>query len=65
MAIKVSIRKKRISKGRESLYLDFYPKIENPKTGKLTRREFLKMYVYEKPRSEIEKRYNREQENIA
>ncbi|AMQ57094.1 tyrosine-type recombinase/integrase [Algoriphagus sanaruensis] len=45
MAIKVTLRQKSISKGRSSLYLDFYPGITNPKTGENTRREFLKMYV--------------------
>lgn len=36
MAIKVSLREKKISKGRTSLYLDFYPPISNPETGKPT-----------------------------
>ncbi|MBN1988732.1 MAG: site-specific integrase [Bacteroidales bacterium] len=46
MAIKVTLREKIISNGRKSLYLDFYPEIIHPDTGKLTRREFLGMYVY-------------------
>jgi integrase len=45
MAIKVTLRKKPISGNRESLYLDFYPPIPNPKTGEPTRREFLGIYV--------------------
>jgi hypothetical protein len=65
MAIKVTLRKKGITKGRETLYLDFYPAIEHPNTGKLTRREFLKMYLHEKPRTEIEKTHNREQQKLA
>lgn len=55
-AVKVKLRKKPISKGRLSLYLDFYPAIVNPKTGKKTRREFLNIYVWESPRSASEKR---------
>ncbi|GHB53713.1 tyrosine-type recombinase/integrase [Mongoliitalea lutea] len=47
MAIKVTLRQKPISKGRSSLYLDFYPAVLNTETGELTRREFLKMYVHE------------------
>jgi integrase len=47
MAIKVTLRQKPISKGRSSLYLDFYPAVFNSETGELTRREFLKMYVHE------------------
>ena len=43
MAIKVTLRQKPISKGRSSLYLDFYPAVLDSETGKLTRREFLKI----------------------
>lgn len=46
MSIKVNLRGKKISEGRESLYLDFYPAIPHPKTGKPTRREFLGLYTY-------------------
>ena len=46
MAIKVSLRKKIISGNRQSLYLDFYPPITDPKTGESTRRQFLGMYVF-------------------
>ena len=46
MAIKVTLRKKYISKGRYSLYLDFYPAILHPETGKSTRRQFLNMYLF-------------------
>lgn len=44
--IKVTLRKKKISKGRQSLYLDFYPAIPHPTTGKATRRDFLGLYVF-------------------
>ncbi len=60
MAIKVSLRQKKISKGRKSLYLDFYPPIPHPETGKLTRREFLGLYIYEKPKTPIDKTHNTE-----
>ncbi|HAQ18433.1 MAG TPA: integrase [Prolixibacteraceae bacterium] len=46
MAIKVSLRMKPISGKRQTLYLDFYPAIIDPKTGKITRREFLNTYVF-------------------
>ncbi|WP_272149740.1 tyrosine-type recombinase/integrase [Tenacibaculum aiptasiae] len=46
MATKVKLRDKRISKGRKSLYLDFYPPIPHPKTGESTRREFFGIYIY-------------------
>ena len=46
MSIKVALRNKPISGGRKTLYLDFHPPIPNPETGKLTRREFLGLYIY-------------------
>ena len=41
----VSLRVKKIANAKESLYLDFYPPITNPSTGKPTRREFLGLYL--------------------
>lgn len=41
----VSLRVKKISDKKESLYLDFYPPITNPSTGKPTRREFLGLHI--------------------
>jgi len=52
----VSLRQKPIKGGKEqSLYLDFYPAIKNPQTGKLTRREFLSIYIQSKPVTAAEK----------
>ena len=65
MATKVSLRKKEISGNRQSLYLDFYPAITNPDTGKLTRREFLKLYIFDKPKNQIEKDCNKETLQLA
>lgn len=45
MATKVKLRQKGISGNRQSLYLDFYPPITNPRTGETTRREFLGLYI--------------------
>ncbi|GAB4471389.1 MAG: site-specific integrase [Thermoflexibacter sp.] len=60
MTTKVTLRQKKISKGRRSLYLDFYPAIPHPETGKPTRREFLGLYIYEKPKTPIDKQHNTE-----
>ena len=60
MATKVTLRQKAISKNRHSLYLDFYPPIIDGNTGKPTRREFLGFYVFDKPKSPIEKNHNKE-----
>mgnify|MGYP003646176704 FL=1 len=65
MTTKVTLRNKKINKGRESLYLDFYPPIPHPKTNKPTRREFLGLYLFEKPKTPIDKQHNKETLRIA
>jgi len=65
MAIKVKLREKKISGNRHSLYLDFYPAIPNPKTGELTRREFLGMYLFDKSNNPIDKQHNKETLQLA
>ena len=65
MGVKVTVREKKITKNRYSLYLDIYPPIKNEKTGKLTRREFLGIYVPQKPRTAQEKLSNKEQRALA
>lgn len=65
MITKVTLRKKKISKGRQSLYLDFYPAIPHPETGEPTRREFLGLYIFEKPKNPMEKQKNSENFRIA
>ncbi len=59
------MRKRPISKGRQSLYLDFYPAITHPKTGNPTRREFLGLYIFQKPKTPIDKLHNAETIKIA
>ncbi len=65
MAIKVKLRQKAISKNRQSLYLDFYPEIPHPETGEPTRRDFLKLYLFDKAKSPIDKQHNKETLQIA
>lgn len=65
MGITVKLREKKISNGRKSLYLDFYPEIPHPKTGKPTRREFLGYYIYENPKTPFDKQHNKETRLIA
>jgi len=61
MVTKVKLRQRSISKGRKSLYLDFYPAILNPKTGKYDkRREYLGLYIYDNPQNSIDKLHNKE-----
>lgn len=59
MATKVKLRKKKITGKRKSLYLDFYPPIPHPKTGKPTRREFLGYYLFDNPKDPIDKVHNK------
>jgi integrase len=65
MAIKVKLRDKDISGNRKSLYLDFYPAITHPETGEPTRREFLKMYLFNKAKNPIDKLHNKETLQLA
>ena len=65
MATKVKLRQKTISGNRQSLYLDFYPAIPHPETGKLTRREFLGLYIFNKSKNPFDKQHNQETLNLA
>ena len=53
---KVKLRTKQISGGKNSLYLDFYPPILHPETGKQTRREHLNLFIFSETEI-IEERY--------
>ena len=56
---KVTVRRRPIKNGQTSLYLDFYPPIRNPKTGKLSRREYLGLYIYTNPVERFQQEYNK------
>ena len=45
MTIKVKLRQKNITGKRQSLYLDFYPAVQNSETGEKTRRGFLNLFL--------------------
>lgn len=63
--MKATLRKKAIKGNKESLYLDFYPPIIHPEKGKPTRREFLKLYIYKRPKGEAERLHNKETKKLA
>lgn len=65
MIIKVTLRQKPISGNRQSLYLDFYPAIKNSDTGELTRREFLRLYLFDKSKNPIDKQHNKDTLQLA
>lgn len=62
---KVTIRHKAISKARHTIYLDHYPPIYNPYTGKLQRTEYLKLYTFDKPSNGTERLHNKETSNLV
>lgn len=61
----VTLRQRKISNGKISLYLDYYPPILNAETNKYTRREFLLMYLLEKPKNQFQKTANIETLHMA
>ncbi len=61
--MKVNLREKKLKNGRLSLYLDFYPPVIAD--GKQTRREFLSLYIFEKPKTELERAHNKETRLLA
>ena len=59
LCTKVTVRTRPIKNGQRSVYLDFYPAIRNPKTGRQTRREFLGIYIYDKPHEKFQVEFNK------
>jgi hypothetical protein len=57
--VKVKLRSKGIANGRQSLYLDLYPPIFNPVTGKDSRREFLNLFTFDRPETPEQETHNR------
>ena len=62
---KVTLRRKAIGKGRNTLFLDIYPPIVHPDTGRLARKHYLKIYIYDKPKTELERLHNKETIELA
>ncbi len=62
---KVNLRTKEMAGNRKNLYLDFYPPITHPDTGNLTRREFLGLSLFDKPKTPFDKQHNTETKALA
>lgn len=62
---KVTLRKKTLSSGKISFYIDYYPPIPHPRDGKPVRKEYLKLYLVQNPKNEIDRNFNRQTEMIA
>ena len=58
----VTLRQKPLRNDRISLYLDYYPAIRNPYTMKMSRREFLGIYIYAKPKNEQQRMFNQDKQ---
>ena len=56
---KVTLRSRPISQNRRSLYLDYYPPIRTAEM-KMSRRQSLGIYIFEKPRNSMQKQHNEE-----
>lgn len=59
------LREKKLSGGKISLYIDYYPAVWNPYTKAYTRREFLKLYIIENPQNPFERKQNELNQEIA
>lgn len=59
LCTKVTVRQRKLAKGKVSLYLDYYPAIRHPRTGRMTRREYLGIYIYANPVERFQQEYNR------
>lgn len=57
---KVTLRKRLLPSGKITLYLDYYPAVRDKQTGKLSRREYLGLYLIAKPRTSEERELNKE-----
>ena len=55
----VSLRTRKIKDGRMlSYYLDYYPGYRDESTMKVIRHESLGIYIYAKPKNQMEQKYN-------
>ncbi len=54
----IKLRKKPAAKNTVRLYLDAYPPIYDPLTGKSQRKFYLKLFLYRMPKSKLEKKHN-------
>ena len=55
----VTLRHKKIANDKTSLYLDYFPPIISQKTGKETRREFLRLKIHDNPKNQFEREHNK------
>ena len=64
-ATRINIRKRQISNGRSSLYLDYYPGVFDRIKKRMVRHETLYLYVYDRPKTVADRQHNDEIMEIA
>lgn len=65
MNTNVTLRKRRKGDGMLSLYLDYWPPVFNIQTKHTRRHEYLHTYIYENPKDEMQRSYNKEMLKVA
>jgi len=63
--MKITLRKTQLVREREGLKLDYYPALLNPLTGKKSRYENLKLFVYQNPKKNEERKHNKDTMQLA
>jgi len=62
---RITIRKRPLKNGKESIMLDYAPPLKNPKNGKPMRFEILGLFVYTKPATRLERQHNSETNTLV
>lgn len=62
--MQITIRKRTIGEGKQSLYLDFWPPVQKSEGGE-TRRESLGLYITTNPKTSFERRQNKDLAKMA
>jgi len=63
--MKVTLRQRKLVKGKIRLCLDIYPGVTDPRTGKTSRWENFKLFLFEFPKDELEFKHNKETLKLA
>ena len=64
-ATRINIRKRQISNGRSSLYLDYYPGVFDRIKKIMVRHETIYLYVYDRPETLTDRQHNDEMMELA
>ncbi|MBK0403877.1 site-specific integrase [Adhaeribacter sp. BT258] len=63
--IRITLRTKPIKNNKESIRLDCAPPLVNPATGKKTRWIYTGLFLYAKPKNQLEREHNKETKALA